>query len=345
MRAMHLAAEIHLPEAGTLLGTLLPYADFNPVREWLHLQSVRRGLASLGDEPAPITLTPRWDETLGPPYVSALRAAAGDVADDIPVDVVAPAVQHAVDALVTAGRIREGARYTWRLQSFGACDGQLLIDEDESPAAAFAVAILEDEAEALPVRSLADLLGRATPAGNGTEAPASADVPVFLDSRVLAETEAIATAAGERESGGILLGTVARDPTSGALVIEISAQVAAHDAVAEADSLRFTPRTWAAVHQAIRAHGRGLRRLGWWHSHPPAIWACRNCPAERRERCASNVAFFSAMDVEVHRTAFAGAEQVALLMSFHDQPRPRHDLFGWRKGMVLSRSFHILEEQ
>ena len=45
-----------------------------------------------------------------------------------------------------------------------------------------------------------------------------------------------------------------------------------------------------------------------------------------------------------HRTAFQCAHNVALLLSFHDDPAPRFDLFGWRRGIVCARGYYISED-
>jgi hypothetical protein len=110
------------------------------------------------------------------------------------------------------------------------------------------------------------------------------------------------------------------------------AQIPAREAIAHDASLRFTADTWRAVHGAISLRREGEQILGWWHSHPAALWPCRNCPPERRSECRAGNAFFSAMDVAFHRTAFQCAHNVALLLSFHDDPAPRFDLFGWPAG-------------
>jgi hypothetical protein len=50
------------------------------------------------------------------------------------------------------------------------------------------------------------------------------------------------------------------------------------------------------------------------------------------------------MDVGFHRTAFQGALNIALLLSFHGDTRPRFDVFGWREGIVAARDYYIAEE-
>jgi hypothetical protein len=97
------------------------------------------------------------------------------------------------------------------------------------------------------------------------------------------------------------------------------------------------------VHAAIRLRRADEQIVGWWHSHPAALWPCRNCPPGRRAVCAANRSFFSSMDVAFHRTAFQGAHNIALLLSFLDDPAPGFDLFGWRRGWVCARDYYTTE--
>ena len=166
---------------------------------------------------------------------------------------------------------------------------------------------------------------------------------MILQRAVLDEAIARAQAAGSLETGGVLLGRLARDSDSGDLLLEVTAQVPAVGALAEEASLRFTPGTWQAVQAALRLRHSGEHMVGWWHSHPHGVWPCRNCPPERRAVCPSNRAFFSTMDVAVHRTAFAGALNVSLLISFLEGAEPHHNLFGWHQGMVRERGYHVVE--
>jgi len=155
----------------------------------------------------------------------------------------------------------------------------------------------------------------------------------------------VATAAGPLEAGGILLGRLGRDVASGELALDVTAQIPAREAIASDASLRFTRETWQAVDAAIRLRRGGENILGWWHIHPQSLWPCKNCPPERHATCPNNRAFFSAMDVGFHRTAFQAAHNIALLLSFHADPAPRFDLFGWRHGMVSERGYYIKEAE
>jgi proteasome lid subunit RPN8/RPN11 len=336
-------AEI-VPEGGPTLSTPPLDVDWTPAIEWAHFQDVRRGAAALASAPKLARIRPRWDSRSGHPYVDSIEVApwsrdAGQ-AEEIPLQYMAAAVRCAVTTLVAEGRIREGAQYTWRICAFDAAASDAAEPEPE----AFAVEDAPDAAERLAVRRLDDVILHAVHYGPVASHAAWSDFPVLFARSVFDEAAAAACAAGELEAGGVLLGRLWRDADSRELIAEVTAQVPAREALADEVSLRFTPATWQAVRAAIALRRAGERPLGWYHSHPKKIWACHGCPPERRARCPSNAAIFSAMDVQFHRTAFQGAVNVALLLSFHDDPAPRFDLFGWKQGLIAVRDYYVLEK-
>ena len=341
-------AEIRL-DGGERIVTPVLDVDWQPAIECAHFQRVRRGLAGIGSVPSAMRIQPRWQSPPGRPLVAALEVSASDLTqpERIALQYLAEPVRRAVGDLVDAGRIDEGAKYTWCVSAYDTDMGDV-----ERPAQdAFAVEEDCSVQDQSATRRLDDLLSRATHHGpdcaddvsGGDGAEVSADIPVFFDQSVLAEAQTAAAAAGELEAGGVLLGRLSRDCDDGDLILEVTAQVPAREAVAEADSLRFTPATWQAVQAAIRLRRASEGIVGWWHSHPLKVWRCHACPKARRVDCPSNVAFFSSMDVQVHRTAFQGPINVALLLSFQADPQPRVDLFGWRHGLVSQRGYHVLD--
>lgn len=320
--------------------------DWAPAVDWCHFQAVRAGAAALNSTAGRASIRPRWDRQAGPPYVAAVEVSASCgpamvVEREVSKPFFADAVRRAVSHLVEVGRIEEGATYTWRLCAYDAADGA---EPDPVPAGRFVVDEAEPPAVALPPRRVSDLLRNASRHGPQPDAADRNNFPALINRQVLDEAAQAATAAGDLEAGGVLLGRVGRDVEAGDLVVEVTAQVPATEAVAEDASLRFTPQTWAAVQAALRLRRSDERIVGWWHSHPRTVWPCHACPAERRAGCPSNKAFFSAMDVGFHRTAFPGPLNVALLLSFHEAPQPRHDLFGWWQGLVGEREYYVVEE-
>ena len=349
--------------------------DWIPALEWAHLQRVRRDAGAPTALPSAARLCPAWDSTAGTPYVTHVNVrfdasgpqpapapgASSDAepAQRIPLAYFAGAVQRAVTDMVERGQVGDGDEYQWRICAYPVARAAFASTE-QADDASFDVVETTDGARLPEVRDLEALLARSVHHGPCDANSAAADLLVLFAPAVLREAAAAATAAGTLETGGVLLGKLARvsqesgqaggqsggqeSARAGELVLQISAQVPAREAIADDASLRFTADTWAAVHAAIRLRRADEQILGWWHSHPAALWLCRNCPPERRAGCASNRAFFSTMDCGFHRTAFQAAHHVALLLSFLDDPAPRFDLFGWRHGLVCARGWHTLEE-
>lgn len=336
-------AEIRLG-GGESVSTSPLEIDWTPAVEWCHFQDVRRGAALLQSTPGRVRVEPHWDEEAGPPYVAAIHVSPwnGDARkpEEIPLKFLTDPVHHAVSGLVEAGRVAEGAKYTWRVCAFEV-DAAALDAAVRDP---FTVEDACDGEDAMNTVRLRELLRHAVRHGPALRKGVPRDFPVIVSRCVLDEARETATAAGDLEAGGVLLGRPSRNADSGHLILEVTAQVPAHEAIADDASLRFTPQTWQAVSAAIRLRSAGERIVGWWHSHPRKVWPCHGCPAERRARCASNRPFFSGMDVSFHRTAFQAPVNVALLFSFQEGPAPRHDLFGWRQGLVTARPYYILEE-
>lgn len=324
---------------GVAPSTVVLAPDWIPAVECGRFQHLRDNSFSRANGPEEPHILPAWDRARGAPYVSHVEVrfgAAGVNARAIPVKYFADPVAEAVDALLEDGRINAGDEYRWQICAYARV-------EETTPNADVASFVVEESPatdSALAAIRLDTLLARTRyrgPRPNG-ETP---DVPVVFAPQVMREASRIATAAGNLEAGGILLGHLGRDEASGELALDVTAQIPAREAIASDASLRFTPDTWRSVHGAIRLRNGRETILGWWHSHPQSVWPCRNCPAERQAACPSNRAFFSAMDVGFHRTAFQAAHNIALLLSFHAEPAPRFDLFGWRDGMVSSRGYYI----
>ena len=205
---------------------------------------------------------------------------------------------------------------------------------------------VDEEVRPLPVdyASLAALSERALPV-DADEAPDA--VPVFIPAHVLAEAAAQAQAAGDVETGGVLVGKLRRDDgapagTSPALFVEVTAQVPARHTVATATRLTFTAETWAAVRAAIALRRGGELLLGWWHAHVD-FCRVRGCPPERRALCTAADPFLSAEDLLLHATMFGSAYQLALLVRDSTARGQTCSLYGWSHGMVRRRGFHLVK--
>jgi hypothetical protein len=285
-----------------------------------------------------------WHGRAGAPWVAGFRVsvpAGGEdpVVREVPTAYVRPFAHAASARLAEQGRLRAGDELRWVVSAFPIDAGVDAAEEPARPRDGFTV---EEVVEALAVGEtpLAELFERAQLAGAGDP---GAGVPVFVPRGVLDEIEALALAAGDVETGGVLIGRLHRDTgaTPGDLFMEVTAQLPAEHAVSRATRLTFTPATWAAAAAALALRKRGELVAGWWHAHP-AFCVVRGCPPERRRDCALSRAFFSSEDVHLHATCFGAAHHVALLLSDGVSDARRWTLYGWSHGMVAERDFHVL---
>jgi hypothetical protein len=124
---------------------------------------------------------------------------------------------------------------------------------------------------------------------------------------------------------------------------EVTAHIPAVGAEAGPTSLRFTPDTWTHVRSVLKLRGREECFLGWSHAHLMDA-LCPQCPLERRRVCPLAVGFFSPSDRALHRTVFPGAHQSALVVNLLDRDHATYSFFGWRKGRLETRGFHVVEQ-
>jgi hypothetical protein len=193
------------------------------------------------------------------------------------------------------------------------------------------------EARAWSEGVIGALYERATP----RDAPGAEDLPVFVPAAVLVDAERIARAAGDLETGGVLLGHLRRDPRAGALHVEVTALVEASHTRATSERLSFTADTWTEARGLIRLRARNERMCGWWHVHPAHAW-CRDCPIESQRRCRLARGFLSADDRFLHRTVFPAAWSVALVVTRVAFGGEEHALFGWNEGRIERRGYHVV---
>jgi hypothetical protein len=254
------------------------------------------------------------------------------VAEDFPITYFMSSAMRARLAFVEMGKLRRGESFLYHV----------LADPEDRPAPRRAGTFrVERVNPALPLRGgdLAGALAAASP--RGTLQPE--DLPVFVPRPVLEEVAAAARAGGDRETGGFLIGHLCRDESVPELFARVTAEVPARHTEASAARLGFTPETWTAVEAALSLRGRQEIPLAWWHSHP-LLAACRECPPEKRGTCSRALDFFSEQDETVHRAMFAAAYCTALVAT--GQPGGDFDfsLYGWRKGLIEPRGFHVIEE-
>jgi hypothetical protein len=319
----------HFAPDGRCLGQTLVTPDFQPALECAYFAAVRKGALPLVSAPATGAVAPLWSEELGPPYCSGIRVMESEFSSGYFLEL---AQQRAAE-YIAAGELAHGDSYRYRVRAYPAESRASAPDLRMEPPIAFGVEALH-EPIALDLSRLDDFLARSESVGEED----ALDVPVFVAEEVLCGISELAKSAGELETGGVLVGRLHCDALRPEVFVEITAQIPARHAEARGASFAFTPETWAAADAAIALRGGGELLLSWWHFHPNF---CRGCPEERRSACAFARPFFSSEDRHLHRTCFPRAWQLALLASDLPDQGITPALFGWRKGSIVQRGFHV----
>jgi len=326
---------------GQCAGQIPASVDWEPARQWTWMTGIRKGLLRLTDGIDTSAIRPLWGET-GEPYVDGFRVTImSERSDGISEDFSTAYFMSAVTA--ATARLREKGR----------------LNKDEGVRFLALATFNEDHAKAGPTRrlksrelppevtivpsTLADFVGASTLVNAPAGETSSNDIPIVIPRRVLDETRDLTRQAGANETGGILIGHLRQDPGLPELFVEITAQIPAAHAPARVDRLTFTPETWTAA-QAALDFRRGQEVFqGFWHSHPVYDW-CRKCPEEKRLACPLAQGFMSADDCQLHRTVFPRAYTCALVVSHVVENQSIvHSLFGWRRGLIESRSFYVMD--
>ena len=240
--------------------------------------------------------------------------------------------QEASSRLVAQGKLQEGEKYKYAVAAF-----PVEKPPEGEPDVPFNV---EDVSPAFPVQdgSMQELLARSRACGTLDED----DLPLFVPERVLEESAALAHDAGARETAGMWIGHLRRDPVLAEMFAVVEAQVPATHARGELASVTFTAETWTAVKATVDLRRRNEIFLGFWHSHPVDAWQCGKCPIERRRRCPLAVDFFSAHDRALFRTVFPRAYSAALVVNRLSGDEHTYSCFGWREGLIQSRGFYVV---
>ncbi|MCZ6889147.1 MAG: Mov34/MPN/PAD-1 family protein [Gammaproteobacteria bacterium] len=323
--------------ASTVLGEYrLGEVDFEPAVQCAHLEGMRTGRSASRTAPGAARVEPIWDGARGRPYIEGVRVAMDDSTLDFPTSLFKPAVVRDSQQLIDDHVLAPGQHFKYRVCAFDEGAPKTL----EEPGFVL---------EAAPRQwsfgdaSLVQLESQSRRCNEPVWA--DGDLPVFVQDRVLQEAVELAAAAGAQETGGILLGQLARDAASQDLVLNVNVLMTAPLTEATGTSLRFGPDTFAAVEQLLGLRRRDEIMVGWWHSHPHF---CANCPEAQREQCAFGKPFFSEADRSVHRTLFPQAHSLALLVTDLGNAQPHLDLFTWRRGVIEPRGYfrlHSTKEQ
>jgi proteasome lid subunit RPN8/RPN11 len=227
------------------------------------------------------------------------------------------------------GRLAAGERVRFAISAFDVGDA-----EAAGPALRFAAV---DRAPSAPVRDRAfpDLVAQSRVCGEAH----GHDMEVVLPAALLDEVCALTHEAGDRETGGILLGHLCRDEPPRAVGVEVTTHIPARHTVGDAMSLTFTSDTWTDVRAAVALRRADELIVGWWHSHPAHAW-CAGCPPDRQRVCRFAVGRLSSDDRALHRAMFPSAFSLALLVT-RSIAGLDTTLFGWRGGVLTQRGFRL----
>jgi hypothetical protein len=319
-------------QLGQRLGQLPITPDWEPAFAHLRFWAIRRELRPPVASATDVCVRPVWHARLGEPFLDAFDLTLDGepvVTDRLPTAYLAPLARQAVAALIASGVVAAADRVRFLVAAQpGASD----------PAPDADAWLFEDVAQPLQITDRALPVAVAREQGPLGQARHVGDLPILIPQAVIDQTHALSRAAATRETGGILLGQLHRDPDTRTLFLRITAQLPARHTVATETRLTFTEATWAAARQEVAARQRGELLANWWHFHP---WWCRPCPPARRATCTLDSNFFSADDLQLHRVVFSQAYATALLIS--DGPTGlTTTLFGWRQGTIVPREFHVV---
>ncbi|NOT26370.1 MAG: hypothetical protein HOP16_09755 [Acidobacteria bacterium] len=308
--------------------------DWEPAVEATRLAALRTG----GVWPHTGSTTPRlepvWHAAAGEPFVQAVRVhtecEGREWVTDIPTSrYFNGTARSVVAAQLAAGRIHAEDRVRYAVAAYAVSE-----QGHGAPPLRF---VTTDRPQTLSVRDrrLAELRDLSLLCGEVDPA----DLGVVLPEEVLDEICRLTRDAGDRETGGILLGHLCRDGRVGDIGLEVTAHVPARHTVGDAVKLTFTSDTWTDVRAAVALRRADELLVGWWHSHPAAAW-CRQCPSERQRVCQLSTGFLSSDDQALHRVMFPEAYTQALVVT-NSIVGLETKLFGWREGVLQPRGFHL----
>jgi hypothetical protein len=152
------------------------------------------------------------------------------------------------------------------------------------------------------------------------------------------------------ESGGLLLGALARCPESGEVYALVHDVIEAAHAECTSTSLAFSSRTWAHVDSVLRARraapgGAALMLLGQCHGHNflPANGAAPCADCATAEVCGRSSAFLSPEDLVWCAAVFSGQPwQLGLVAGLNARNEPDDAFFGQTGGVLAPRGVHVL---
>ena len=319
-------------QGGLALGLHACEPDIEPACEAIRLDALRDG--ANGDVPSSsFRHHPVWDGSRGAPYLAGIRVAhAGRECIASTRSCFEDAARKISATLRDLGQVGADEELDYEIQAL----------PDAPPRRAARAAFQLEELPSMPPLCEADVAAmfeRSIPVGG----VANSHLPIFIPRRVIAELNSRSVAADGIETGSILLGRLCRDRATRALAAVITAQIPAESTEGDATRLKFTAATWEAGMAA--AHERGLdeKMIGTCHSHPSRAWCRRaGCTAEMQRVCKLAQPFLSTEDRILHRSVFVRGWSVSLVV-VDATDGVRHGLFGWHRGELVSRGYHLLD--
>jgi proteasome lid subunit RPN8/RPN11 len=281
-----------------------------------------------------LDVEPVWRLDRGQPYVGALRAGLLHqglplhVQTEVPVSYLADRARELVRKLVEEKLVVTSADCRYLVAAYPANKKSHSSEDEEDGEELWTKPVITPAAIA-PLHRSSLLLGPVH----------EDDTPVFLPQEVVDEFTEQTRQAGSSETASILIGHLHRD--GAVLFAETTAMIPVRDDQATTMRVGFSAQTWQAVAAGLTLRRRHEQILGWAHSHPSRYWCRADCAPEARRACALHVPFFSADDCLVHRVVFHQPFCVALVAT-HAIDEMKLNLFGWRRGMIAERGFHVL---
>jgi hypothetical protein len=347
-----LSVAIRLDRAGpTLLREPVKPSDLiDPLAEcWLEAV-LRKGGAHVGLEALRQEVVPLFSESgatcLG--YTLEVTGPEGHSGRrDFTIYSLKAVAQRGVRRLIARGDIRDGDHYYYEVRADASPAAAASSSTEDTPSLAGRAATRPPDVLDVPI---APLLAEGRAVG-----PQDEDTfRVFYTEKALGRAETVsrkgAAASEPVETGGVLIGTLARCPDSGDFFVLVLDVLEAADAEQREFSLFYSSRTWERIQTVMRAMQsrpatRTYRIVGQCHGHnflpskgnPP----CEACPhlavCEQTSVCAS------ADDISWARAVFRRQPwHLGHVFGFSARREKVSGLFGLRDGRLLERGFHVI---
>lgn len=328
---------------GNVLNAVPISVDWGPACQSAVLEGIRSGrlphTLSLADA---ATIEPVWNARLGHPFITGFRAlidgnGAGPVVEQFSVVYFHALAQQVASVFVKQGALAAGETFNYIVMAQPHDDAAI-----SPPSPTFDVVA---DTTTLPfVSSALDAFVSDAAAKGPTR---DGLMPAFLHDAVLDDCLQRFEAEQDTETGGILVGRLHLDASRSAVFTEVTGHVPARYTESSSASLTFTARTWADVQATIARRGAREVVLGWWHTHPSAMFRTEKSRGADSDGAARGVStlFFSSCDAALMRTCFPAAYSVALVLGDSGNGESDHALFGWCKGCLVRRGYHLIETE